>query len=454
MSALLDQVRGLRAALVEGAVDPAGHDTAADAERVALLAALEQLKSAACAAQGDLAVGLDASVREQDAAVGVPSQRRGRGVAAQVALARQESPHRGQVLLGLAKDLATDLPATRRALREGRLNEHRAQVVARETGGLGRSDRAVVDEGVCGDARLLDGLGTRALAAEVAKRAYALDPASVVRRHARAVGDRNVTVRPAPEGMAYLTGLVPMVQGVACWANLKESAEALRAQGDPRSRGQIMADLLVERLTGQSEAAGVPVTVDLVMSDATLVGAGHEPATVPGWGPVPAQVAREVVARASEAVQAWVRRLYADPTGRLVAMSTRQRLATDGLSEFLTLRDQGICRTPWCDAPIRDADHVVAWADGGATDADQLQGLCEACDHTKQAPGWRQRVVDDDDGRHAVETVTPTGHRHRSRAPSPPSPARPSPVPQSARVDYVSAPERGFASVIQHYRAA
>lgn len=447
MLPVLAQVRSLRAALVEGAVGPVAHSREADAVRVDLIAELELLKSAACAAQADLAVALDASVREQHAHEGLRSRRRGQGVAAQVALARQESPHRGQVLLGLAKDLATDLPETRRALREGRLNEHRAQVVAAETGCLDREDRAAVDQDVCGDAELLAGLGTRQLAAEVRKRTAALDPASVVRRHAQAVADRTVTVRPAPEGMAYVTGLVPMSQGVACWANLKRSADAAVAQGDERSRGQVMADLFVERLTGQTAAADVPVAVDLVMSDASLLGAGHEPAVLPGFGPVPTQVARELVARAVDSMQAWVRRLYADPVGSLVAMSTKQRLATDGLATFLRVRDQGICRTPWCDAPVKHSDHVVPWADGGSTAADQLQGLCEACDHTKQAPGWQQSVVDDV-GRHCVETVTPTGHRHRSRAPIPPSPAA------RSKVDHVSPLERGMASVLVDYRAA
>ncbi len=448
MTAFLDHVRRLRAALVEEHVDPAGHDLEADALRVDLLAALEQLKSATCAAQADLAVGLDASVREQHTTSGVPRARRGRGVATQVALARQESPHRGQVLLGLAKDLATDLPATRRALREGRLSEFRAMIVARETGCLDVADRATVDEEVCGDPQVLDGLGTGALAAELRRRAYVLDPPSVVRRAERAEADRHVSVRPAPDGMAYLTGLLPMVQAIAAWAALKKSADAMRADGDPRGRGQVMADLMIERLTGQ--AAAVPVTVDLVMSDGALLGADHAPATVPGWGPVPAQVARQAVARATDAVQAWVRRLYADPAGHLVAMSTRQRLATAGLASYLAVRDQGICRTPWCDAPIRHADHVVPSADDGPTDADQLQGLCEACNHTKQAPGWRQQVVDDDSGRHAVETLTPTGHRHRSRAPTPP---RPAPT-RAPRVDLESRLESEVVLVLEQYDAA
>ncbi len=106
-------------------------------------------------------------------------------------------------------------------------------------------------------------------------------------------------------------------------------------------------------------------------------------------------------------------------------MTTRQRFTTTGLSDFLRLRDQGICRTPWCDAPIAHHDHIQTNAESGQTNNSNTQGLCQACNHAKQATGWRQRVDTDDasNSRHTVETVTPTGHRHRSTAPRPPRPA-------------------------------
>jgi hypothetical protein len=71
-------------------------------------------------------------------------------------------------------------------------------------------------------------------------------------------------VRPAADTMAYLTGLLPVAQAVACYAALGRAADALLAYGDPRTRGQLMADLAVERMTGQSTADAVPVTVHLV----------------------------------------------------------------------------------------------------------------------------------------------------------------------------------------------
>lgn len=142
-------------------------------------------------------------------------------------------------------------------------------------------------------------------------------------------------------------------------------------------------------------------------------------------------MAREAVARASETMQAWIRRLYTNPGGDLVALTTHQRLATDGLAAYLTARDQGICRTPWCDAPARHLDHVLPRENEGITEAENLQGLCQACNHAKQARGWRQHVTPDPEpgrNRHTVRTHSPTGHTYTSRAPAP---ARAAPAPRT-----------------------
>ncbi|WP_183098806.1 HNH endonuclease [Nocardioides pelophilus] len=390
-----------------------------------LIGELETLKSAACAAQGEAAVAYDAARRSVESAQGVPARRQGRGVAAEIALARRESPHRGQTLLGLGKILHHEMPHTRARLADGRLSEFRAILLVRETACLTAEQRLFVDEELCADPAALDGIGTRELVARAKRAAYEIDPAAVVRRARNAESDRNVTVRPAPDTMTYLTSLLPVAQGVAVHAVLGRDADALRAKGDTRGRGQLMADLLVARITGADlvpdAPTPVPVMVNLTMADTTLLG-GHRPAEIGAEGvvpeTVPAEIARCLLSRALTAdVGAWIRQLYVNHTGRLIGMTSKQRLYADGLADFLSARDLGICRTPFCDAPIRHRDHVQPVHAGGETTADNGQGLCEACNQAKEAPDWRQWSVDD--LRHTVEIRTPTGHRYRSQAPPP-----------------------------------
>jgi hypothetical protein len=389
-----------------------------DAKRIDLLRTLEDLKAAAAAAQARITTDLATSRRRAHAEAGLPARRHGEGLAAEVALARRESPVRGAQHLGLALVLSTEMPHTLAAMSTGRLSEWRATLLARETACLTAAQRRDIDQQLCADPTVLDGLSDAALVATARRLAYRLDPAGVVARARRAETERTVTLRPAPDTMTYLTALLPVAQGVAVHAALTRTADTRRAAGDPRTRGQVMADTLVTRLTGQTTADAVPVAVRLVMTDRTLLAADPEPAHLPGYGTVPATWARDLATTAADHARAWVRRLYTAPgTGRLLAMDTRSRTAPPGLRELVELRDQ-TCRTPWCGAPVRHADHVVPHHTGGPTTQDNLQGLCERCNHAKQAPGWHTRPIPGP--RHTVVVTTPTGHHHTTTAPPPP----------------------------------
>jgi len=394
-------------------------------ELVDEIRALEDLKAMICAEQAELAVRLDEAVRARHEQARVPAARRGRDVAGLVGYARRESPAKGSRLLGLAHALV-EQPHTLAAMKAGVLSEWRAILISRETACLSRADRAAVDEQISapnGDGTYrFEGWGDRRLSAETQKAVYAADPHAVVNRRAKAEADRRVSMRPAPDTMAQLSALLPAAQGVAIWATLTRVADQARAAGDPRTRGQVMADTLVERITGQTTAAAVPITVNVVISDQTLLGGSHEPAWLHGYGPIPAQVLDPASLTA-------IRRLYATPsTGALVGMESVAREFPTGLARLIDLRDR-TCRTPYCDAPIRHHDHPADHAAGGPTTAANGQGLCEHCNHTKQAPGWTARPATGPPGQlHTIDTQLPTGHQVRSTAPPMPQPSRVRPI--------------------------
>jgi hypothetical protein len=354
---------------------------------------LESLKCAIEARQARVSLAIDQLVRGDAAAAGVPSDRQGRGVAERIALARRVSPHRGRILLGLAKSL-TELPHTMRAFSQGQVSEWRAMIMARETTCLERVDRQQIDIELGADSSALASMGDRELAGRARARAAELDAASVARRRARAEADRCVTIRPAPDTMVYLTALLPVAQGVATYAALKRAADSAVGTGQATSRNQVMADTLVARVTGRGDGTSGqpvhPVALNVTISDASLMSghtpAGQESAWLDGAGPVPAGLARELLADALDADQrVTLRRLFTRPsTGELLTMESRARLFPRRLAEFIQLRDR-FCRTPWCDAPIRHADHVRPAAEGGPTTAANGQGLCEQCNHARQS---------------------------------------------------------------------
>lgn len=413
----LAEVRGWVAALQCGVVS----ETDGEQALIELLRVLEELKSAAAAAQAAAALAFDARHRARQRDAGVPRDQQGRGVGAQIALARRESPAKGNRLLGFASALVGEMPCTLAALTQGRISEWRATLLVRETAWLSVEDRRRVDKAVASDLDQLELLGDRQIISRSRQLAYRLDPHSVVRRAAKAESGRYVSCRPAPDTMAYLTGLLPVAQGVEVYAVLSREADSLRSTGDSRSRGQIMADTLVERVTGRAEARGTRIEVQLVMTDRALFQGGQEPAELPGYGVVPAGWARKLLADGPGAgsgsrgsAEAWLRRIYTTPgTGELIAMDSRARRFPAGMRRFISVRDR-TCRTPWCSAPIRHFDHVVRHHDGGATSIVNGQGLCENCNQVKEAPWWKAVVVPGCSS--TVSICTPTGHTYTSRA--------------------------------------
>lgn len=410
-------------------------DLAADESvLVERIAELEWLKSAAAAGQARLTAALDSTRRAAEAAAGVPAGRRGRGLAAEVALARRDSPARGGRHLGFAKALVYEMPHTLAALERGVLSEWRATLLVRESACLDVEDRRRLDVEVCSDLAALDGVGDAALVAAAKAIAYRLDPHAVVERAAKAESERTVTIRPAPDTMTYVTALLPVAQGVSVYAALKREADVCC---DGRSRGQVMADTLVERVSGRPADVPVPVTVNVVISDQALLGVAQGAAVVAGYGSVPSAVAQKMILDAvtDQRSRATLRRLYASPaSGVLVALESRSRLFPKGLSEFIGLRDQR-CRTPYCDAPVRHRDHARPHRRGGATNAENGLGLCEACNYAKESAGWQVHAGVDENGTHTAEFTTPTGAHYHSAAP--PMPGTPK-IPMTAAEMYLN----------------
>ncbi|BCW67320.1 HNH endonuclease [Arthrobacter sp. NicSoilB4] len=385
---------------------------------ISQLRELEDLKSVAAASQARIAVELDLRQRREQSDAGMPAADLGTGVTAQIALARRESPAKGGRLLGLAKALVTEMPHALAALEAGQLNEWRATLLVRETACLSPEDRAAVDEELAPDTGTFDGAGDRRIIAAARAAAYRRDPRTVTQRASHAATERHVSLRPAPDTMCYLTALLPVPAGVAMHAALTRHADTLRSAGDPRTRGQLMADALVERTTG-TPGGITGIEIQLVLTDRTLNQGDSEPARLPGYGIVPAGWARELLHNAGQdedqAHNVWLRRLYTAPgTGELIAMDSLARLFPPGLRRLIQVRDN-TCRTPYCDAPIRHLDHIIPWHHGGQTTHTNGAGLCEACNHTKETPGWT--VKPGPGPRHTIEITTPTGHSHQSTAP-------------------------------------
>jgi hypothetical protein len=257
---LVARLDGLLAEL--GAAVADGKPTC-DAARIDRIARLEQLRAVTAALQAAECVRFAQSQVAEQMAAHVHPEAIGRGIADQIALACKLSPFTGSRRLAVARALWFDLPDTYAQLTAGRLSERVAEIVVSETRHLDARLRRDVDTQLV--AAGISEMGLRSAAACARKHAYETDPEGYTDRGRTERKHRRVSIRPAPDTMAMLSGYLPVEQGVACYAALKKHTDTLIATGDERSRDQIMADTLVEWLTGQAHATDVNLEVQIMM---------------------------------------------------------------------------------------------------------------------------------------------------------------------------------------------
>jgi hypothetical protein len=303
----------------------------------------------------------------------------------------------------------TRLSRTAAALADGTLDVPKVRAVVEAVAPLDEVTARAVEE------RVLPRAGRQTvgqLRAALSRAVLAVDPAGGEERHARAAADRQVTVRPLPDGMAELWALLPADGAAAVYAAVDATARAATASGAVPTVGTgaadgsearlgmdaRRADALVALVTGAATAPGpaapagpaagpgagslpLRAEVQVTVPAATALGLGDEPGELGGYGPVPASMARRLAAG-----NRW-RKLTTDPdTGRVVAVGSGSYTPSAALAELVRARDR-TCRFPGCRQSARrcDLDHVTPWPTGPTT-AGNLAALCR---HQQHVAGCR-----------------------------------------------------------------
>lgn len=325
----------------------------------------------------------------------------GRSIAGQIALACRVSPTEGGKRMRMARDLRHGHDHVHALFSAGELSAYKTATITAATSDLDVAERAEVDRRLAAHDIAHMGVGrirtlARALAAEMA-------PEKFIARCRAARTGRRVSLRPAPDGMTDLIAHLPLEQGVACYAALAKAVNDVAVGPEPvtRGRGQIMADTLVERVTGAATAPDVNVEVQVVVPVEALIDPDTPlPAHIPGHGPVPLDILATGTGRRT------LRRLLTR-AGIVIGGDSRQRLFTGLLATLIRARDGHRCSEPYCDAPIRHIDHIHRAADDGETEFDNGRGVCELHNHLREAPGWNVEMAPG-----GVRTTTPTGHTY------------------------------------------
>ena len=330
-----------------------------------------------------------------------------RSIAGQLSPACRVSVTEARTRVRTARDLHLGLDHLHGLFCAGEMNAHKVSIIVAETAHLDAAERAEVDRLLAADG--IEGRGAGKLRGLARKLAAQVAPGKFRARCAAARTGRRVTLRLGTDGMTDLTAHLPAEQGAACYAALQKAFNQISVNPAPltRSRGQVMADTLVERLTGQATTDDTNIDVQVVVPiEALLDPTTPLPAQIPGLGPIPTEVITSNTGR-----KTWRRLLTRH--GTVIGGDSRRRKFSGPLADLIRARDHWRCSEPYCDAPVRETDHIRRAADGGTTTFDQGRSTCQFHNQLREQPGWRVERVPD-----GILTTTPTGHGYLYRIPS------------------------------------
>jgi len=321
--------------------------------------------------------------------------------------------------LAVARDFQTRLPEVWQALATGRIDRRRANLIVH------RTDHLAADQ-----ARLVAGqalerapeLTTGQLTALLRRLAVEADPADAVVRYESAVDGRRVVLDAGVDGTAHLYLMdLPPDRAARIRHRLDIAARSLKTAGEMRTMDQLRADVVLDLLDptddGRSQGPGrhgkargsVVLTVDL----STLAGLAESAGDLGGYGPVIADIARQVT---GDSVGGEWRFAVTDSESRPIHSGvTRRRPTAADRRTVETMYPR--CVFPGCRVPSSqcDLDHTTPWAVGGETSVQNTAPVCRRDHVVRHLAGWTYRRTELGDH----EWLSPLGHRYTNKARSP-----------------------------------
>ncbi|MDJ0497485.1 MAG: DUF222 domain-containing protein, partial [Acidimicrobiia bacterium] len=263
-------------------------NTCSGYDRVRVLQAQERMRSHYAARSYLTMTKVMDAIDEDDMAADMVEEAAASEVAAALRLTRKAA----DIEMSLALQLQRRLPEVWDALLEGSIDVRRARVLVGDTLHLPIATAQEIVSTVLGDACLLT---TGQLRAKLRKLAIQADPEDAKQRYEASVEERRVVSEANDTGTANLLGLdLPPHRTQAAMRRINRLALELKHNGDSRSIDQIRADVLLDLLEGnrrlKDNRAGVLITLDLP----TLTKLTNHPGDLAGYGPVIADIARQI----------------------------------------------------------------------------------------------------------------------------------------------------------------
>ncbi|MGE5830382.1 MAG: DUF222 domain-containing protein, partial [Micromonosporaceae bacterium] len=304
-------------------------------------------------------------------------------------------------LVDLADGCLRRLPAVHAALAAGRIDLPKAKVICHELELLDQAEARAVLERLLPE---VDQLTTGQIRHRLRRLVLTVDPDAVRRRHRKALESRCVDYDTYSNGTAALSGIyLPAEKAAAAWNYIDRVATATKAAGlaDTRGIDQIRADVFADLLAGVDPTLAGAIlpaprkgVINLRVDAETLLCLADRPGDLDGFGPVLADIARQLTAQiAEQATWRWTATRAGDVIGEgPITNPPRHYRPTAAQAAFVRARDI-TCRAPGCRRRARrcDIDHIHDYAHGGHTIVSNLCCLCRRHHRAKHAGRFRIR---------------------------------------------------------------
>jgi hypothetical protein len=304
--------------------------------------------------------------------------------------------------LGFAETLVRDHPRVWEALLAGSIDVAKAHVIVDGLTGVASHIAEEVTERILERA---SGWTTGQIRARLRRLVAEADPAAAVEAYEEGMTERRVVADQNPDGTANVCGWnLPAGRVAEARARINQIARSLKTSTESRTMDQLRADVFLDLLCGTEHhiKTGRRGVVDIRVDLETLAGLAESPAEIPGFGPVIADVARQI---AAEHGNTW--QVTLTHQGQPVWVGTTRRRPTAEMSRRIRAR-YPTCVFPGCRASAHDSDldHNIPVSEGGQTREDLMCPLCRHHHHGCRHTGWKIKRLDD--GRY--QWTSPLGH--------------------------------------------
>jgi hypothetical protein len=425
--ALQEQARTVLAEKVERAAEAHRAIARASAERARALDELRQWSADPVNARllnpgypNEAAVGpvlADAAASRRRVAAWEDQEIARRTVISEVACTLHLAERTAERLIGEASMFAGPMTATLETISRGEISYRHGQVLMDQLSFLPLEEAAVFEARLLPEATELTVGKLAVKARRMRERAH---PETLTSRARAALADRAVWWEGRPDGMGTLTWYGTAQQTQAAHDRLTSIATATHTterhdedlpEDQQRTLSQITADaisdLLLDGVTPAGTGGGIHGNVMVTVPVLTAMSTSDTPGILEGYGPIPAEAAREIAGGAPS----WTRLLTHPETGMVLSIGRDSYTVPAAMRQVLRLRDE-TCRFPGCNRPAArsDIDHTTAREHGGPTDLANLAHLCAPHHRLKHQSLWNVRQ---EPGGVLVWT-SPAGAAHRT----------------------------------------